>query len=73
MEQARYQEAIAAQERAFALDSSNVWAASSLGLDYERVGEFDKSIEYFDKGDSGKPARSDSQHGTAARRRTLSR
>ena len=49
LQQARYQEAIAAHERAFALDPSNVWAASSLGFDYERVGEFDKSIEYFDK------------------------
>lgn len=47
--QARYHEAIAEHERAFALDPSNVWAASSLGMDYERVGEFDKSIEYFDK------------------------
>jgi len=47
--QARYQEAVAEHERALALDPSNVEAAASLGFDYMRFGEFDKSFEYFDK------------------------
>jgi adenylate cyclase len=47
--QARYQEAVAEHERALALDPSNVEAAASLGWDYERFGEFDKGLEYFDK------------------------
>ena len=47
--QARYQEAVAEHERALALDPSNVDAAASLGWDYVILGEFDKSLEYFDK------------------------
>ena len=48
--QARYQEAVAENERALALDPSNVYAAVSLGWDYVMQGrEFDKSLEYFDK------------------------
>ena len=47
--QACYQEAVAEHERALALDPSNVEAAASLGFDYMRFGEFDKSFEYFDK------------------------
>jgi adenylate cyclase len=46
--QARYQEAVAEHERALALDPSNVYAAASLGFDYINVGEFDKSLQYFD-------------------------
>src|ERR1700722_12194398 len=46
--QARYPEAVAEHERALALDPSNVEAAASLGFDYMRFGEFDKSFEYFD-------------------------
>src|SRR5208337_2079044 len=45
----RTEEAVAEHERALALDPSNMTAAGSLGFDYERLGEFDKSIEYFDK------------------------
>jgi tetratricopeptide (TPR) repeat protein len=47
--QARFPEAIAEHERALALDPSNADAARDLGWDYARFGEFDKSVEYFDK------------------------
>jgi tetratricopeptide (TPR) repeat protein len=47
--QARYQEAVAEHERALAIDPSDVEAAASLGFDYMRFGEFDKSFEYFDR------------------------
>jgi adenylate cyclase len=47
--EARYQEAIAEHARALALDPSNVVAASYLGWDYARFGQFDKGVEYFDK------------------------
>ena len=43
------EEAVAEHERALALDPSNVDAAGELGFDYMRLGEFDKSAEYFDK------------------------
>ena len=56
--QARYQEAVAEHERALAIDPSNVEAAASLGFDYLRFGEFDKSFEYFDKAIRREPARS---------------
>jgi tetratricopeptide (TPR) repeat protein len=42
--QARYQEAVAEHERALALDPSNVVAASFLGFDYYRLGEFEKAL-----------------------------
>ena len=47
--QGRTEEAVAEHERALALAPSNVDAVGALGFDYERLGEFDKSIEYFDK------------------------
>ncbi len=47
--QGRHQEAVAEHERALALDPSNVNAAASLGFDHLNFGEFDKSLEYFDK------------------------
>jgi tetratricopeptide (TPR) repeat protein len=47
--QGHAEEAVAENERALALDPSNVVAAGDLGFDYELLGEFDKSIEYFDK------------------------
>ena len=47
--QARYPEAVAEHERALALDPSNVDAAGDLGFDYVMLGQFDKSLEYFDK------------------------
>jgi tetratricopeptide (TPR) repeat protein len=47
--QGRAEEAVAENERALALDPSNMVAAGDLGFDYERLGEFDKSIAYFDK------------------------
>jgi tetratricopeptide (TPR) repeat protein len=53
--QARYPEAVAEHERSFALDPSNVVAASFLGWDYARFGRFDKAIEYFDKAIQASP------------------
>ncbi len=47
--QGRNEEAVAEYERALALDPSNVDAAAGLGFDYGALGEFDKSVEYFDK------------------------
>ena len=47
--QGRTEEAVAEDERALALDPSNVHAAGDLGFDYGDLGEFDKSLEYFDK------------------------
>jgi tetratricopeptide (TPR) repeat protein len=47
--QARYPEAVAELERALALDPSNVYATASLGWAYGMQGDFDKSLEYFDK------------------------
>ena len=47
--QGRTEEAVAEHERALALDPSNVFSAGELGFDYERLGEFDKSVEYIDK------------------------
>ena len=47
--QGRAKEAVAEHERALALDPSNVDAAAELGFDYQRLGEFDKSLEYLDK------------------------
>jgi tetratricopeptide (TPR) repeat protein len=47
--QGRTKEAVAEHERALALDPSNVDAVGQLGFDYDHLGEFDKSIEYFDK------------------------
>jgi tetratricopeptide (TPR) repeat protein len=47
--QTHYQESVAEYERALALEPSNVYAAAGLGWVYARHGEFDKSVEYFDK------------------------
>ena len=47
--QGRSEEAVAEHERALALDPSNVYAAADLGFDYADLGQFDKSLEYFDK------------------------
>ena len=47
--QGRIEEAVAEHGRALALDPSNTDAAGELGFDFERLGEFDKSVEYFDK------------------------
>ena len=67
--QGRTKEAVAEHERALALDPSNMMAVGELGFDYANLGEFDKSLEYFDKAISGEPERSDrSPIGTAARR-----
>jgi tetratricopeptide (TPR) repeat protein len=47
--QGRTEEAVADFERALPLDSSKADADTGLGWAYLRLGEFDKSIEYFDK------------------------
>jgi adenylate cyclase len=43
------EEAVPEQERALALDPSNVSAAGELGFAYANLGEFDKSLVYLDK------------------------
>ncbi len=45
----RPEEGVAEQERALALDPSNVTAAADLGFDYANLGEFDQALEYLDK------------------------
>ena len=45
----RNEEAVAEFERALTLDASFADADVGLGFDYMRLGEFDKSFEYFDK------------------------
>jgi tetratricopeptide (TPR) repeat protein len=47
--QGRTEEAVPEDERALALDPSNVMAIVDLGFDYQMLGEFDKGLEYFDK------------------------
>jgi adenylate cyclase len=47
--QGRPEEAIPEDERALALDPSNVNAAGELGFAYANLGEFDKSLDYLDK------------------------
>ncbi len=47
--QRRAEESLVEYERALALDPSAVSAAGALGFGYQRLGEFDKSIEYFDR------------------------
>ena len=53
--QGRAEEAVAEHERALVLDPSNTDAAGELGVDYMLRGEFDKSLEYFDKAIRGSP------------------
>jgi tetratricopeptide (TPR) repeat protein len=47
--QGRTEEAVPEDERALALDPSNLMAVVDLGFDYEMLGQFDKGLEYFDK------------------------
>jgi adenylate cyclase len=47
--QGRPEEAIPEDERALALDPSNVNASGELGFSYANLGEFDKSLDYLDK------------------------
>ena len=46
---ARFDEAIAENERALALDPANVERHAGLGWDYSTLGQFEKSLEFFDK------------------------
>ena len=56
--QGRTEEAVPEDERALAVDPSNVHAVVDLGFDYGNLGEFDKSLEYFDKAILAEPVRS---------------
>jgi adenylate cyclase len=47
--QGRLEEAIAENERALALDPAMVEAYENLGFDYLNLGQFDKSLEFYDK------------------------
>ena len=47
--QGRTEEAAPEDERALALDPSDMHAVVDLGFDYGDLGEFDKGLEYFDK------------------------
>ena len=47
--QGRTEEAAAEHERALALDPSNAEAAAQLGIDYQFLGQFDKSVQYLDR------------------------
>jgi TolB-like protein/class 3 adenylate cyclase len=49
LNQARYDESIAESERALALNPSNVFAYMGLGWACFYTGQFEKSLEYFDK------------------------
>jgi adenylate cyclase len=46
--QQRYDEAVAEEERAIALDPSFIYAFVSLGVDYQFLGQFEKSNDYLD-------------------------
>jgi TolB-like protein/class 3 adenylate cyclase/Flp pilus assembly protein TadD len=45
----RTEEAVPEDQRALALDPSNLMAVVDLGFDYQMLGQFDKGLEYFDK------------------------
>ena len=47
--QGRAEEVVAEDRRAFELDPSLVYAAGGLGVAYQFLGQFDKSLEYIDK------------------------
>src|SRR5271166_1030070 len=53
--QGRTDEAVPEFERALALDPSLADADVGLGFTYNQLGEFDKSLEYFDKAIRGSP------------------
>jgi tetratricopeptide (TPR) repeat protein len=45
----RTEEAVAEHERALAIDPSHADTVANLGVDYLYLGDFEKSIEYFDE------------------------
>jgi adenylate cyclase len=47
--QQRYNEAVAEEERAIALDPAFIDAVVGLAINYQSLGQFEKSLEYFDK------------------------
>jgi adenylate cyclase len=47
--QKRFDEAAAENERAIALDPAMIDAVAGLAIDYEALGQFERSLEYFDK------------------------
>jgi tetratricopeptide (TPR) repeat protein len=47
--QQRFDEAVAEEERAIAVDPSFIYAFVSLGVDYQFLGQFEKSNEYLDR------------------------
>lgn len=47
--QGRVDEAIAESERALALDPATVEAYENLGFDYLNLGQFEKSLEFYDR------------------------
>jgi adenylate cyclase len=47
--QGRTEEAVPEDQRALALDPSNMHAVVDLGFDYGDLGQFDKALEYFGK------------------------
>jgi adenylate cyclase len=47
--QQRFDEAVTEDERALALDPALVDAVAGLAFDYQYLGQFEKSLEYFDK------------------------
>jgi adenylate cyclase len=47
--QGRAEEALVEYERALALDPSNVDAAANLGIDYQFLVQFDRSLEYLER------------------------
>jgi adenylate cyclase len=49
LDQARYEDSIAEHERALALNPANTDAVQGLGWSYFYLGQFEKSLEYFDK------------------------
>ena len=68
----RDEEAVAEHERALALDPANVSAVENLGWDQQDLGEFEKSLDSFDKAIRASPHDRQAPCGTKARRGRIS-